>query len=217
MHYYQHNIADYRKDTAHLTLLEHGCYHQLLDQYYLNEEPLPLDDNKLFRLLTARTQDEKNAIKSVLDDFFTKTENGYVHRRCQAEIEQYHLRVEVATSNAKRRWDAKAMPTQCQPNANPMLTNNHKPITNNHKPLTNINTISDFNLFWDHYPKKVGKESARKAWYKTEPDITLVLKTLEWQKVSAQWFEKGGQFIPNPATWINQHRWDDKPPEQITF
>ena len=91
MHYYQHNIADYRKDTAHLTLLEHGCYHQLLDQYYLNEEPLPLDDNKLFRLLTARTQDEKNAIKSVLDDFFTKTEDGYVHRRCQAEIEQYHL------------------------------------------------------------------------------------------------------------------------------
>ena len=64
MHYYQHNISDYRADTGHLTLLEHGCYHQLLDQYYLNEEPLPLDIDKIFRLLTARTQDEKDAIKN---------------------------------------------------------------------------------------------------------------------------------------------------------
>ena len=37
MHYYQHNIADYRKDTIHLTLLEHGVYRQLLDQYYLTQ------------------------------------------------------------------------------------------------------------------------------------------------------------------------------------
>ena len=73
MHYYQHNISDYRADTGHLTLLEHGCYHQLLDQYYLNEEPLPLDINKIFRLLTARTEDEKNAIQNVLKDFFIKT------------------------------------------------------------------------------------------------------------------------------------------------
>jgi uncharacterized protein YdaU (DUF1376 family) len=82
LHYYQHNISDYRADTGHLTLLEHGCYHQLLDQYYLNEEPLPLDIDKIFRLLTARTQDEKDAIKNVLKDFFVETEAGFIQRRC---------------------------------------------------------------------------------------------------------------------------------------
>ena len=71
MHYYQKNIADYRKDTCHLTLLEHGVYGQLLDQYYLSEEPITLDESKLFRLMRAITNEEQNAIKLVLSDFFT--------------------------------------------------------------------------------------------------------------------------------------------------
>ena len=36
MHYYSHNIADYRKDTSHLTLLEHGCLESMkraLDEF----------------------------------------------------------------------------------------------------------------------------------------------------------------------------------------
>ena len=73
MHYYQHNIADYRKDTSHLSLLEHGVYHQLLDQYYLSEAPIPLDLTKLFRLMSARGENEKSAIENVLNDFFIKT------------------------------------------------------------------------------------------------------------------------------------------------
>ena len=77
--------------------------------------------------------------------------------------------------------------------------------------------FQDFNEFWLSYPKKTGKEAARKAWNKTRPNITIVLNALAWQKESKQWFEKGGQFIPNPATWINQHRWDDEMPLRVTF
>jgi uncharacterized protein YdaU (DUF1376 family) len=40
MHHYQHHIGDYRRDTMHLTLLEHGVYRQLIDLYYLQEKPL---------------------------------------------------------------------------------------------------------------------------------------------------------------------------------
>jgi len=212
LHYYQHNIADYRKDTTHLTLLEHGCYHQLLDQYYLNEEPLPLDDNKLFRLLSARTQDEKNAIKSVLNDFFIKTEDGYVHRRCEAEIEQFHLKAEKASESAKRRWgNAKAMPTQCEGNTN------HKPLTINQEPLTNIDILSDFEMFWKEYPRKEGKSVCKKIWNTTRPNIEVVLQALFWQKESKQWFEKGGQFIPMPATYLRQMRYMDEKPVSVTF
>ena len=57
MHYFQHFIGDYRADTSHLSLLEHGVYRQLLDQYYLSELPITLDENKLFRTLSARTED----------------------------------------------------------------------------------------------------------------------------------------------------------------
>ena len=118
MHYYQYNIADYRKDTTHLSLLEHGCYRQLLDQYYLDEKPLPSDEDKLFRLFNARSEDEKTAIRNVLNDFWTKTEAGYVQGRSKTEIELYKDRLETASKSAKKRWDKGSMPTQCQPIAN---------------------------------------------------------------------------------------------------
>ena len=112
MHYFQHNIADYRKDTAHLTLLEHGVYRQLLDQYYLNEKPLPLDQDKLMRLLCARSEGEIRAVLSVLGDFFEKVELGYIHKRCDAEIEAFQSKQVKAIAAANKRWNnADALPT----------------------------------------------------------------------------------------------------------
>jgi len=40
LHYYTFNIGDYRRDTGHLSLLEHGIYRQLIDSYYLSEKPI---------------------------------------------------------------------------------------------------------------------------------------------------------------------------------
>jgi uncharacterized protein YdaU (DUF1376 family) len=216
LHYYQHNISDYRADTGHLTLLEHGCYHQLLDQYYLNEEPLPLDIDKIFRLLTARTQDEKDAIKNVLKDFFVETEAGFIQRRCDNEIKFYHERIDSAAAagrkSAEKRANSNGRSTGVQRMFNQLITNNQEPITNNH-----IDISSDFDIFWQEYPKKVGKEAARKSWYKIRPNLQDVLKTLAWQKESKQWFEKGGQFIPNASTYLNQHRFLDEQSVSVTF
>jgi len=215
MHYYQHNIADYRKDTIHLTLLEHGCYRQLIDQYYLNEDPLPLDLTRVFRLLNARSDDEQTAIKNVINDFFTETENGFIHTRCDLEIQYYRDRIELASKAGK----ASAVKRKTNDRATDVQQTFNQPITNNLITNNQLNTIvqNDFDLFWNHYPKKTGKEAARKSFNKIRPNIEVVLKSLEWQKKSEQWFKNGGQFIPNPATWINQHRWNDEPPERVTF
>ena len=72
---------------------------------------------------------------------------------------------------------------------------------------------NEFLKFYESYPRKVGKEPAWKAWKKRNgdrPDIETLLKILEEQKRSDQWQKEGGQFVPLPATWINQGRWDDK-------
>jgi hypothetical protein len=74
--------------------------------------------------------------------------------------------------------------------------------------------LFDFDTFWIEYPKKVGKEAARKAWLKNKPDLDTVLNSLKWQKVSPQWFKNNGLYIPNPSTWINQHRWEDEQPNE---
>ena len=81
MHYYKHYIGDYRRDTSHLTLLEHGIYRQLIDSYCLDETPLTNDLAKLMRSHSVRTPDEQQALQNVLTDLFELTENGYVHKR----------------------------------------------------------------------------------------------------------------------------------------
>lgn len=94
MHYYQHNIGDYRRDTSHLSLLEHGVYRQLLDMYYLNESPLTADLNQIFRKLCARTQEEKDSVEIILKEFFQLTDSGWTHKRCDEEIDDYSIQNE---------------------------------------------------------------------------------------------------------------------------
>ena len=68
---------------------------------------------------------------------------------------------------------------------------------------------NDFDRLWISYPKKVGKQAAMRA-YKTHikqiPPVEQLLAIVDRQKQTDQW--KRG-YIPNPATWINQGRWDD--------
>lgn len=70
---------------------------------------------------------------------------------------------------------------------------------------------TDFDAFWLAYPKKRAKKPAQKAWAKAKekPSLEVILEAIERAKQSLQWQKEGGEFIPLPATWINQERWDD--------
>lgn len=70
-----------------------------------------------------------------------------------------------------------------------------------------------FDRFWSAYPKKKGKEDARKAWKKLNPDLELcciMSAALDRDKRSHAWQKKGGEFIPYPASWLRGRRWEDE-------
>jgi hypothetical protein len=70
----------------------------------------------------------------------------------------------------------------------------------------------DFDRFWASYPKRVGKHAARRAW-QTHARTTPLETILTALAAQAEWLgREGGKFIPNPATWLNQRRWEDAPP-----
>lgn len=72
----------------------------------------------------------------------------------------------------------------------------------------------DFEEFWRAYPKKTGKGAALKAWKRINPGQKLKSQMIEAIKVqcrSQQWLKDKGQYIPHPATWLNQFRWEDTP------
>lgn len=69
-----------------------------------------------------------------------------------------------------------------------------------------------FDEFWKAYPKKKAKDDARKAFDKRKPTRQLLdsmLAAIREQSRSTDWTKDGGQFIPYPATWLNDGRWQD--------
>ena len=151
MHYYQFNIGDYRKDTAHLTPIEHYIYRQLIDWYYLDETPIPKETQMVLRRLCLGNENTEN-LKNVLSDFFKLTDNGYFHGRINEEITKYHENAEKNRANGKLGGrpkkqqlteNNKPKKTQSVSSGNPTKSENNpnqEPITNNQEPINNINT-----------------------------------------------------------------------------
>ena len=135
MHYYQFNIADYRKDTVHLTPIEHYIYRTLIDWYYLDESPIPKETQLVLRRLQLGSEHKEN-LENVFNDFFVSTEKGWLHKRIEAEISGYSDKCERNRANGKRGGRPKKTQSVLIANQNKSETNpNHKPLTS--KPITN--------------------------------------------------------------------------------
>ena len=125
MHYYQFNIGDYLSHTKHLDVMEDLAYRRLLDLYYLHERPLNSGISAVARQIGMR--DHENEVKSVLEEFFHLSEDGWINDRANKEIKHFHSKIDQASragkASAERRMSARS--TGVQP------TNNQEPITNN--------------------------------------------------------------------------------------
>lgn len=155
MHYYQFNIADYRKHTGHLTLVEHYIYRWLIDEYHLSEHPF---NNNMPKLLRRMSLDEshRSSLELILEEYFVpacdedyKPDNlsdhseyanvgdypdlcqYWLHPRIDQDITDYKEFIQkksvAGKASAKVRKDK--LNTR---STGEQLTTNHKPLTNNH-------------------------------------------------------------------------------------
>ncbi len=68
-----------------------------------------------------------------------------------------------------------------------------------------------FEEFWKAYPRKIGKGAALRSWEKISPSedlFTRILGSVAEHLNDPQWKEM--RYIPHPATYLNQTRWDDE-------
>ena len=109
MNWYPRYPGDYMRDTAHLSLTEHGAYNVLLDHYYATGGPLPDRHEALIRICRAYEDSEKQAVKSVADAFFPVNGDGMRHNRRAdkqlAEMEEKHQTLSDAGKRGMaKRW-----------------------------------------------------------------------------------------------------------------
>lgn len=212
MHYYQFNIADYRKDTTHLSRLEHSIYRDLIDWYYLDESPIPLETHSVMRRLRLVSEDEAKALENVLSDFFVRAD-GWRHARIDQDIVEYHAMQAKNRANGKKGGRPKK--TQSVSSGMPDETQSEPSVkaTSNHKPVTNISTSL----------RSVDKRATRLPddWYPSDEDFSFCRKErpdLQPSEVASHfrdyWIAQPGakgRKTDWQATWRNWVRNEKKP------
>jgi len=219
MNYFQFHIGDYYRRTKYLTDTEDLIYRRLLDQYYLTERPLLLDIKRLSRFIGMA--DQQHYVKSILEDFFTETTDGFVNKTADAEIIKYRHRAENARDNGRKggRPLLKNNPVGSQrvpsgvPKPNPTLTQ-CKPdakLTNNHKPITSIKKTSSidtrFDEFWEGYDKKVDRKKTMAKWARLNKGEIDKIFTVLTDYVKSK---PDRQYRKNPLSWLNGEGWNDE-------
>jgi len=214
MHYYQHHIGDFIKDTSFLTNEEIGIYLKLIWLYYDSEKPLP---NSIFELgMKTGTRDNQEVLEGLLGMFFVLDEQNkcWHHTRCDKELEHYKQQLTTASKAGKASALKRAMsksPTSVEQalderSTDVQPTNNQEPITNNHKPkresATSVACPPDVSQqIWNDW---VALRKSKKA-----PITQTVLngaiaeaKILGWplEKFLAEWCSRGSQGLK--AEWI---------------
>ncbi len=232
MNYYKRHLGDFAKDTGHLSMMEQGAYNLLLDRYYATERPIP--DKDAHKVTRANTKPEREALAAVLGEFFKRDGDVWRHSYADRVIADAAEKAEASRNNGSkggRPSNASKVPRGTEPNGNPSGSSqetqqvNHglskktlatTPLSNNQektKTPRGASALAGFDAFWLRYPKKIAKGAAEKTWAKLRPDEVLqaaILQAIDAQAASPAWLKDAGQFIPNPATWLNQRRWEDQ-------
>ena len=102
MNYYRHYIGDYQRDTAHLSFVEHGAFRKLLDAYYAADGKLPADDTTLFRVTSAMTPEEQDAVRVVVRQYFTRDGARLSNKRADEELAHGLNAIDIAKRNGKK-------------------------------------------------------------------------------------------------------------------
>ena len=102
MNFFKLYIGDYQRDTAHLSITEHGAYVLMLQHYYATEKPLPTG-KALHRMLRAQDKAERDAIDSVAEQFWKSTDDGLVNERADVEISKACAQGETNARIARER------------------------------------------------------------------------------------------------------------------
>ena len=88
-------------------------------------------------------------------------------------------------------------------------TEKPKPVCTKPKGLPRANGV-DFERFWEHWPKKVNKLEAKKAWIVKKFELSdvdeLIADVQQRVKHDKRW--KDG-FIPHCSTYLRGERWED--------
>ncbi|MBO5066475.1 MAG: hypothetical protein J6D06_10205 [Clostridia bacterium] len=200
----------------------------------------PLSNEKKGELITAIIDFAKNEAEPGFSDLALQIAFNVIRNTVKRDVEKYNERCLKNAENIRKRWQKNTneyerirMDTNYTDKDKDKDTDTDKDKDKDKDKDTDTDTDTDkdnisfssktacvysddFLIFWSAYPKKVGKGEAFKQWKKARlstRDKKDIITALDWQKKTDRWRSSNGRYVPNPATYISQRRWEDEPCE----
>ena len=86
------------------------------------------------------------------------------------------------------------------------------PIQSKKESESESNNNARFGEWYEEYPRKIDPKRAKAAWDKLKVDETLFNEIMDGlRKWKRAWDDP--KFVPYPATWLNNRRWEAEPPK----
>lgn len=197
-------VADYLADTGHLSGAEHGAY-LLLIMHYWQKGGLPDDDKRLASI--ARAMPEQWAsMRATISEFF---DEGWRHARIDAELKEAQEKYEKRAAAGREGGKAKANGKQSSSNAEAGLNQPQPPSHSSSKKEANASNAREFDDWYQHYPHKVQRGAAERAFIAARKIATLEELISGTKRYVAS--KPADYAWRNPATWLNGKGWLDAP------
>lgn len=119
LQWYPKYPGDYARKTKGLSMLEHGAFNLLLDHYYSTGHALHIqstsnadlihDHSRLYRICFAHTQQERDAVDYVLENFFEYRDGSYFNSRAEDTILKQNEKHTKRSQAANKRWNKQSI------------------------------------------------------------------------------------------------------------
>ena len=211
LHYFKRNIGDYHKKAGRLSMTEHGAYTLLMDSCYDREQFPTLE--QAYDWCWARSDEEKAAVRFVLEKFFVLQDGVYYQGRIQEEIDRYHKNASINSKIAQEREEKRRTnraATVDEPTTNLHLTTNQEPITNNQEPnktsLSGSIPTCPHQQVVDLFHKTLPELPEVRIWNTTREGLLKArwretAKRLDWANT-----QDGIEYFEKLFTWIRQSK-----------
>ncbi len=212
MNFFKLYIGDYQRDTAHLSVTEHGAYLLMLQHYYATENPLPIG-KALHRMLRAQEKAEREAIDAVVTRFWRETDAGLVNDRADVEITKASAQGETNARIAREREAARKKARETHEQSTNRATKgqpNQTPDTRHQrKEEAHTAAAAAFERAWAAYPKRAGGNSradalkAFNARIKAGEDVELMIAgAVRYAAFIRAKGDEGGPYVKQAATFF---------------
>lgn len=219
--------------TQMLDPWEELAYRRLLDLIYATDDGLPDDDRKLAWM--TKTGSRWKRVKAALIEMgkIAVVEGRITNARCQKTLEKTRAKIAQKSDAGKASFTARKMLKKQETQAtdvDPAVATMRARVTQEPKnPKKEPPSIppqparaarardrasaaeSEFEIWWQHVPRKVGKGQAERAYRAARKIASAETLLAGIRRFAEQVCGRDPQYVPHPATWLNGKRWLDEP------